>query len=404
MSRPSLALFVITCLFVGLLGSSWLRQPPSNQELLANYAKVADYVNATASLRGLPWWTPSYLQGCSSVFVSSVKLSRTSLFSRGWSRGRSTRRSETRPRFLPFLLCPLTMFAFVRRLCPVSGWTAFSCGAAYLFAPAILLRLGHVEHIANVLAFAMIPIAFLGVLVFLELRNAWSAVLCAVANAVLVLSYAKIAVLVFLLLLAVFALWVWATRAHFSPPPTRNILLCVGIFLILGALPNFPSLRETRFIANFDFGPFAEWQKNYSAESALSWMDRESRLTEARAPAQSEVRTNSSYLGIAGLACATALFFSETASVADFGGDGIPTIHGPDISCALARSRRQHGFVRPVRFSFARRFRLGSGSSDFLGLARFARGGHLDHHARVLAALGGLASPFSSIFAFRVST
>ena len=83
MSRPSLALFVITCLFVGLLGSSWLRQPPSNQELLANYAKVADYVNAAASLRGLPWWTPSYLQGCSLAFVSLGALTNLSLFAGG---------------------------------------------------------------------------------------------------------------------------------------------------------------------------------------------------------------------------------------------------------------------------------------------------------------------------------
>ncbi len=96
----------------------------------------------------------------------------------------------------------------------------------------------------------------------------------------------------------------------FHPAVEDEMLLsALSIVLILGGLPNFPSLRETRFIANFDFGPFAEWQKSYSAESVLSWMDRESRLTGARASAQSEVRTNSSYLGIAGLACATALFF-----------------------------------------------------------------------------------------------
>ena len=135
------------------------------------------------------------------------------------------------------------MFAFIRRLCPASGWTAFSCGAAYLFAPAILIRLGHVEHIANVLAFAMIPVAFLGILVFLELRSAWSAILCATANSLLVLAYAKIAVLT-LPLLAAFALWVWITRAHFTPPSTTKCSLCVGIFLILGGFQTSLSSRD----------------------------------------------------------------------------------------------------------------------------------------------------------------
>ncbi len=306
MSRPALALFAITCLFVGLLGFFWLRQPPSNQELLANYAKAADYANAAASVRGLPWWTPNYLQGCSLAFASLGALTNLALFTGVLVAGSY---SGAKLAALAFLfLCPLTMFAFMRRLCPVSGWTAFSCGAAYLFAPAILIRLGHVEHIANVLAFAMIPVAFRSILVFLEQKSSWSAILCATANSLLVLAYAKIAVLT-LPLLAAFALWVWIARAHFTPPSGRNVFLCAGIFLILSGLPNLPSLRETRFIAKFDFGPFAGWQKGYSAESVLSWIDRESHLTGARVSAQSEVRTNASYLGIAGLACATALFF-----------------------------------------------------------------------------------------------
>ena len=306
MSRPALALLAITSLFVGILGFFWLRQPPSNQELLANYAKVADYANATASVHGVPWWTPSYLQGCSLAFLSLGALTNLSLFTGALVAGPY---SGVKLAALAFLfLCPLTMFAFIRRLCAGSGWTAFSCGAAYLFAPAILLRLGHVEHLANVLAFAMIPVAFWGVLVFLEQRNAWSAILCGTANSLLVLAYAKIAVLV-MPLLGAFAFWVWIARAHFTPPPARNVFLCFGIFLILSGLLNLPSLRETRFIAKFDFGPFAGWQKTYSAESVLSWMDREGRLTDARLSAQNEVRTNSSYLGIAGLACAIGLFF-----------------------------------------------------------------------------------------------
>jgi dolichol-phosphate mannosyltransferase len=306
MSRPALALLAITCLFVGVVGFAWLQQPPSNQELLANYAKVADYATAAASVHGLPWWTPNYLQGCSLAFLSLGALTNLSLFASALI---AEPYAAAKLAALAFLfLCPITMFAFIRRLCPSSSWTACCCGAAYLFAPAILLRLGYVEHVANILAFAMIPVAFHGVLFFLEQRSAWSAILCATANSLLVLAYAKIAVLV-LPLLGAFSFWVWIARAHFNPPSARNVFLCLGVFLILAGLPNLPSLREDRFIAKFDLGPFAKWQKAYSAESVLSWVDRESRLTGTRTSTQSEVRTNSSYLGIAGLACVTGFFF-----------------------------------------------------------------------------------------------
>jgi dolichol-phosphate mannosyltransferase len=306
MSRPTLALLAVTSLFVAALGFFWLQQPPSNQELLANYSKVADYANAAASVHGLPWWTSNYLQGCSLAFLSFGALTSLALFAGGLVAGPYLGAKIAALAFL--FLCPMAMFAFIRRLCPASAWTAFCCGVAYLFAPGILLRLGHVEHVANVLAFAMIPVAFHGVLVFLEQRSAWSAILCAVANSLLVLAYAKIAVLV-LPLLAAFALWVWIARAQFTPPPRRNLLLCLCIFSILACLPNLPSLRETTFVAKFDFGPFEAWQRAYSAESIISWIDRESFLTRRPASAQSDVRTNSSYLGIVATACAAGLFF-----------------------------------------------------------------------------------------------
>ncbi|MGA7216411.1 MAG: glycosyltransferase [Terrimicrobiaceae bacterium] len=305
MSRPALALVGVASAFVIVLGLFWLRQPPSNQELLANYAKVADYANAATSVKGMPWWTPNYLQGCSLAFLSLGALTNLALFAGSLAAGSYAGVKLVALAFL--FLCPLTMFHLVRRLCPDSGWAAFSCGAAYLFAPAVLLRLGHVEHVANVLAFALIPAAFRGVLAFFEERNARSAILCAMANSLLVLSYAKIAVLLAPLLIA-FALWVWVARARFAPPSGRSVLLCLGVFLVLGVLPNLPSLRESRLISMFDFGPFAAWQKGFSEESVLSWMDRDRLLTGSPVSPQSEVRTSSSYLGMAGLACVAGLF------------------------------------------------------------------------------------------------
>jgi hypothetical protein len=201
------------------------------------------------------------------------------------------------------------MFSFVRRLCSGDGWTAFSCGVAYTLAPALLLRLGHVEHVANVLGFAAIPLVFQGVLVFLEERTARAAVMCAAASALLVLSYAKIAVLV-LPLLVVFAFWGWVARARFYLPAGQLALLFLCV-LILGVLPNLPSFREAGWIAKFDFGPFEAWQRGYSAESIISWIDREGFLTGRQPSAQSDVRASSSYMGLIGVACVMGLFFAR---------------------------------------------------------------------------------------------
>ena len=303
---PWLALLAFASLFVGFLGFSWLEQPPSNQELLANYAKVADYANAAASVRGLPWWTPNFLQGCSLAFLSLGALSSLTLYACAAMVGPYV---GVKIAALVFLfLCPLTMFSFVRRLCPGDGWTAFSCGVAYALAPAVLLRLGHVEHVANVLGFAAIPLVFQGVLVFLEERTARAAVMCAATSALLVLSYAKVAVLV-LPLLVVFAFWTWIARARFYLPAGQLVLLCVGVFAILGVLPNLPSFREAGWVAMFDFGPFEAWQRGYSAESIISWIDREGFLTGRQPSAQSDVRASSSYMGLLGVACVAGLFF-----------------------------------------------------------------------------------------------
>jgi dolichol-phosphate mannosyltransferase len=302
---PWLALLAFASLFVGFVGFSWFQQPPSNQELLANYAKVADYANAAVSVRGLPWWTPNFLQGCSLAFLSLGALSSLTLYVCAALVGPY---AGVKIAALAFLfLCPLTMFSFVRRLCPGDGWAAFSCGVAYALAPAMLLRLGHVEHVANVLGFATIPLVFQGVLVFLEERTPRAAVMCAATSALLVLSYAKVAVLV-LPLLTVFAVWSWIARARFYLPAGQLVLLCLGVFAILAVAPNLPSFREAGFIAMFDFGPFEAWQRGYSAESMISWIDREGFLTGRQPSAQSDVRASSSYMGLLGVACVTGLF------------------------------------------------------------------------------------------------
>jgi len=296
MSRPFLLLLLIAGLFTGLVGGCWLHQPPSNQELLANYAKAQDYANAAAAMHGFAWWTPNYLQGVSLSYLSIGAATNLSLYLAGLLFGYLIGPKLAALLFL--FLCPLTMYGFVRRLCPADRWIAFACALAYLFTPPILLRLGHVEHVGNILAFALLPASFWSVLSFLERRHLLAALQCAVVNALLVLAYAKIAVLT-LPLLAAFAVWAWISRANFSLPSRGAVLLCLGAFFVLAVLPNLPSMREMGMAAKFDFGPFAGWQKNYSEKTVLSLLDRDSVLTGSPTSPQSEVRTPSSYVGIA---------------------------------------------------------------------------------------------------------
>ncbi len=113
-------------------------------------------------------------------------------------------------------------------------------------------------------------------------------------------------------------------------------------------------------------------------------MDRESRLTGARVSAQSEVRTSSSYLGIAGLACATGLFFFRRRAAWQTSDATVFRLFvaltflahwlGLGVNTALSG---QFAFLSHAGFC------VGSGDSDFLGTARAAGSGDLGHHPRV---------------------
>jgi hypothetical protein len=52
-----------------VLAWGWLTTGPSNQELLANYAKSQDLANLIWENKGFAWWSPNYLGGgCLAVF------------------------------------------------------------------------------------------------------------------------------------------------------------------------------------------------------------------------------------------------------------------------------------------------------------------------------------------------
>lgn len=306
MSRPFLSLLLISTLFAGILGTFWMGEPPSNQRLLSSFASAADAARRVGEVDGFAWWTDSFRLGSSLAFLSSEALTLGGILVSGWIAGPSTGAKLIALIF--WLLCPLTMYALIRRLCPDSPWSAFACGFSYLCAPPILLHLGHVEHIAVVLAFAMLPAGFWSILAFLEEKTFRRALQCAVLNALLVLAYAKTAVLA-LPVVVVFSAWVWMTRGRFSLPPWSAVALCIGAFFVLAVLPNLPGVRELQFVELFDFGPFVSWQTPHSSTTALSWLDRNALLTGLPTSPRSAVTTPTSYLGVLGVLCVAAVFF-----------------------------------------------------------------------------------------------
>jgi hypothetical protein len=65
---------VLFCLVAAVI-LWWVRMPISDQELLANFAKAGDFFRGVQSVGGLPWWSPSFLQGTSLAMAWGYMLS-----------------------------------------------------------------------------------------------------------------------------------------------------------------------------------------------------------------------------------------------------------------------------------------------------------------------------------------
>ena len=66
---------IVSLLLGGVLIWGWLLAGPSNQELLANYAKAKDLANLIAENRGFAWWSPDYLGGAPTAPLAGMALS-----------------------------------------------------------------------------------------------------------------------------------------------------------------------------------------------------------------------------------------------------------------------------------------------------------------------------------------
>lgn len=269
------AAFTVLCLVAsGVFW--WMRMPVSDQELLANFAKAGDFFRGVESVRGLPWWSPSFLQGTSLamawgyMFSNAVMLAAALPF--GFLAGSKVAVG------LCLLAGAAGMYFFLRRW-NASELAAWIGAVLFLLNPSVLTRAVGFEHFVVVVSLAVLPWVFWALLGLVRRGTARSALVFGVCFSLLALAYGKTGLMA-LPVLGVFAAVEHFSRARAQRTGWRIWALAAGVVLVLAVLPNLPALREAGLVAMFEFGPFEGWQRAFSTKSALSWLDRGGMLGE----------------------------------------------------------------------------------------------------------------------------
>ena len=142
------------CLEAGLglvfgvvLAWGWLTTGPSNQELLANYAKAQDLANLIAENKGFAWWSPNYLGGAPTAPLAGSVLTMFWIWLAGLC-GDPVVGGKIMG-FFALFASGVLMAAFVQKLSgdARAGWVA---AFFYALGPQATLRLAGNEHLPHV--------------------------------------------------------------------------------------------------------------------------------------------------------------------------------------------------------------------------------------------------------------
>ena len=309
-SGLSLRLFALLLALVTVAaGYFWLRQSVSNQELLANFAKAQDFLAAAKSVGGLPWWSPMFMQGTSlatswSFMVTNVVMWAFSI-PLGFLAG---------PKLAVLAMMVFGAVGILLFLREFTGddWCAVLGGALFLLCPALLARAAEYEHFVVVCSMALLPWTFLALLVFFRKPSVRTSLLPAVAFSAVTLAYGKTGVMALPVVL-IFSATEYFGCPRESRPRSSLILWAASTFIFLSVIPNLPALRETSFMAMFEFAPFQGWQNAFSTKSALGWIDRGGWLTQGIDGAYAPTTANGgTYLGLGVFAVFVAALFLGT--------------------------------------------------------------------------------------------
>lgn len=309
MSRRAIFFLLLLIAWCFLIGTFWLQQSISNQELLANYAKAWDFFSAAQNVQGVPWWSPMFLGGTSLAPAWSFMLANLLMLAFSIPLG-----FLIGPK-VAMLICmalgALGVFYFLRRYVE-DEWCAAIGGGLFLLCPSLLTRAAEYEHFVVVCSMVLLPWAFLGILKFLRAPSLRTAILVALGFAMFFLAYAKTGLMA-LPVLVLFGATEFFGRPIEQRPSWKLLGLAAGAFTLLAIIPNLPALREMRFVALFELGPFAGWQRAFSTKSAMGWIDRMGWLTHGIDGAYAPTTGNGgTYLGIVSFVVLALALFRRT--------------------------------------------------------------------------------------------
>lgn len=275
----------------------------------ANFAKAQDFLAAAKSVRGLPWWSPMFMEGTSLATSWSQMATNAAMWAFSVPLGFLVGPKLALISVMFFGAAGVVVFlrAYTRDdLCAGIG------GALFLLCPSLLTRASGYEHFAAVCSMGLLPWAFWASLVFFRAPGARTALFPALAFSAVVLADGTTGAMALPVLL------LYSAAEYFGAPGNARPSLglfgwVVSAFVLLAVVPNLPALRERGFAVMFEFGPFDAWQKAFSTKSALGWVDRGGWLTRGIDAAYAPTTGNGgTYLGLAVFALFVVALFRGT--------------------------------------------------------------------------------------------
>jgi dolichol-phosphate mannosyltransferase len=284
-----------------VLAWGWLTTGPSNQELLANYAKAQDLANLIWENKGFAWWSPNYLGGAPTAPLAGTALTMFWMWLAGVTGGPVV--GGKLMGFAALLVSGIFMAAFLKRLTgdDRAGWIG-----AFLYAlgPQAALRLAGNEHMPVVFCMPYPPLIGWALLEIATRNSGRGMLILGMAVAAMSLTFNKIAAVFGPVALGL-AIWLHFQYPSKGAPLLKGCLIAAGIWLVLGVLPQLSGLREAGRMTLFSTDPLQGWQASFSIKAPLSWFDRGGLFLQGMPP-NFTVEDGGFYLGLI-LVAATAI-------------------------------------------------------------------------------------------------
>ncbi len=270
MFRAPLLVFLAGLLLASVGWMAWDPAARPGLESSAHLAKAQDLGLSLRSERGLAWWSPNFLGGSALATNSGTFL--TSLWLHFWTSFFGDRIGVQLAIFLLLPMCGLSMMVFARRLCG-EAMIGTIVSFVYLLNPSLWTKTS-IGDLPGLCALVVLPLVGWSILLLAQNPSRLSALIFGSLCALLALTHSKAALLSApgLMVFGLWALWKFRGLAPWLEPRVWGSALAA--ILLLGVIPNLPSLREAGSAVLFEFGPLAGWQQTFSSKSALHFFDR----------------------------------------------------------------------------------------------------------------------------------